>query len=49
MELSDGQWEVVCPDCLRNKDETMPLGIGVPIANRREAEQIAHNHATGRG
>jgi|GEM_PF-3593730 len=26
-------------------DQARPIGIGLPITNRAEAEAIAHNHA----
>ena len=41
----DGRWEVLCSECLHSREEATPVGIGVPIVNRLEAEGIAHNHA----
>jgi hypothetical protein len=43
----DGRYEVRCRECLtRQGDAGLPIGIGVPIANRAEAEMIARNHQT---
>jgi hypothetical protein len=41
----DGRWEVICLQCLQSRDHAAPIGIGVPIVNRVEAEGIARNHA----
>jgi hypothetical protein len=40
----DGRWEVRCLDCQRAHDSATPIGIGMPIVNRDEAEAIARNH-----
>jgi hypothetical protein len=45
MERPDGRWEVRCRDCEQRVDQSLPLGIGVPIADRFEAESILRNHA----
>jgi len=39
----DGRWEIRCPQCERMEDQS-PIGIGMPIANRIEAESIVRNH-----
>ena len=42
---SDGRFEVRCLQCQRNGDLTaLPVGIGIPITNRDEAEAIVRNH-----
>jgi hypothetical protein len=41
----DGRWEVCCPDCERTQDQLFPIGIGIPIVSRLEAEGIVRNHA----
>ena len=43
----DGRFEVRCRECERIVGQSRPLGIGMPITNRREAEFIVRNH-TGR-
>lgn len=43
---SDGRFEVRCLQCQRNGDLTaLPVGIGIPITNRDEAEAIVRNHS----
>jgi len=44
MRRPDGRYEVRCRDCERRVDRPLPIGIGVPIANRFEAESILKNH-----
>jgi hypothetical protein len=39
------RWEVRCPDCQRSQDGARPIGIGIPIVNRFEAEGVVRNHA----
>jgi hypothetical protein len=39
----DGRWEVRCLQCQRNQEQATPLGIGIPVVNRVEAEGIARN------
>lgn len=44
---TDGRYEVRCPQCERNSAQTLsplPIGIGVRITNRFEAEAIFRNH-----
>ena len=41
----DGRFEIRCPECERKVGETRPIGIGLPITNRIEAESIMQNHA----
>ena len=41
----DGRFEVRCLQCQRNGDLTaLPVGIGIPITGRDEAEAIVRNH-----
>ena len=35
---------VRCRQCETGRDQTTPIGIGVPIVNRFEAEFISTNH-----
>jgi hypothetical protein len=44
---SDGRYEIRCPQCeyLGRTGQPWPLGIGMPITDRAEAESIARNHA----
>ena len=42
---ADGRWEVQCPQCQRFGDQPRPIGIGMPIVNKAEAEGIFRNHA----
>jgi hypothetical protein len=44
VQRPDGRWEVQCSDCQRRTVEQPPVGIGLPILNRSEAEAIARNH-----
>jgi hypothetical protein len=41
VQLPDGRWEVRCGECL----QPTPIGIGLPVTNRLEAERIFANHA----
>ena len=41
---ADGRWMVRCRQCETRRDQTTPIGIGVPIVNRFEAESISTNH-----
>ena len=46
MRRPDGRWEVQCrAACEERVDEALPLGIGVPITDRFEAESALRNHA----
>ena len=38
--LPDGRYEVRCPECWASRDSPPPIGIGVPITSRLEAEAI---------
>ena len=42
---NDGRWEVRCPQCGVSHAEATPIGIGLPIVSRVEAEWIKRNHA----
>jgi len=44
MQRPDGRYEVRCGECERRIDRPLPVGIGVPITNRFEAESILRNH-----
>ena len=42
----DGRFEVQCPECVAGqRGGGLPIGIGLPVSNRAEAEGIARNHA----
>ena len=42
----DGRYEIRCPECERMVGEARPVGIGLPITGRLEAEAIVRNHST---
>jgi hypothetical protein len=42
---ADGRFEVQCPQCWMQREGGRPMGIGVPIVNRAEAEMIVRNHS----
>jgi hypothetical protein len=42
---SDGLWEVVCLGCWLDSSVELPVGIGLPIKSRSDAERILQNHA----
>ena len=43
---ADGRWMVDCPQCRAEEcNIVLPVGIGRPISNKTEAEDIAQNHA----
>jgi hypothetical protein len=44
VQRPDGRFEIRCPQCERMDDQARPIGIGMPIVNRIEAESIARNH-----
>ena len=48
VEKADGQWLVVCQDCLRDQDST-PIGINTPVGSREMAQRLWENHTWGRG
>ena len=41
---TDGRWEVRCAECECRVDQSLPVGIGVPITNKFEAQSILRNH-----
>ena len=41
----DDRWEIRCPQCEGMVGDAMPIGIGLPVTNRAEAESMARNHA----
>ena len=45
LQYADGRWSVRCRECEECADQSLPLGIGVPITNRYEAESILRNHS----
>ena len=46
VQLKDGRFEVRCLACGRRRGDA-PVGIGLPVHNRFEAEAIARNHYEG--
>jgi len=42
-------WIVICPECQRDKQQTPPVGINVPVSTRAIAEMLATGHARRRG
>jgi hypothetical protein len=44
IERPDGRWEVRCPEC-ETSFESVPIGIGVAIADQQIAIQIQANHS----
>jgi hypothetical protein len=47
-QQADGQWIVVCEDCVRSHDST-PIGINTPVESRQMAQRLWENHTWGRG
>ena len=47
VRLYDGRWEVQCAQCALSPAHATPIGIGLPIVNRVEAEWVMRNHAGG--
>ena len=45
VQLADGRFEVRCRQC-RVGAEPAPIGIGIPVSGRFEAEAILINHAS---
>jgi hypothetical protein len=45
VKLADERYAVRCQQCELRSDEDVPIGIGVPISSRAEAEAILRNHA----
>jgi hypothetical protein len=42
--LADGRFVIRCDQCERQRDGSVPVGIGVPITGQFEAEAIFRNH-----
>lgn len=40
---ADGRWEIKCGECA-TFEEIIPVGIGLPIRDRQDAERIRDNH-----
>ena len=45
VQRPDGRYEIRCPQCERMGSGSRPIGIGLPVTSRAEAESIARNHA----
>jgi hypothetical protein len=43
---TDGFWEVTCVGCWLDTAFEMPIGIGLPVRSRSDAERILQNHAS---
>jgi hypothetical protein len=41
----DGPWVVECRQCRDDNSASMPIGIGLPLADRLTAERLVENHA----
>jgi hypothetical protein len=41
----DGPWVVECRQCRDDRSSAVPIGIGLPLADRLTAERLAENHA----
>lgn len=41
----DGFWEVTCVGCSLDTAFDVPIGIGLPLKSRSDAERILQNHA----
>jgi hypothetical protein len=44
VRLDDERFAVRCRECEQLRGHSVPIGIGVPITSRLEAESIAQNH-----
>ena len=42
---ADGRYEVRCPRCAEVPHHDPPIGIGLPVSNRAEAEGMVANHS----
>jgi len=42
----DRRWVVECPQCRSDRSSSLPIGIGMPLADRHTAERLRENHAT---
>ena len=41
----DGPWVVECRQCREDGSSSVPIGIGLPLADQLTAERLAENHA----
>jgi hypothetical protein len=41
---ADGRWVVNCPECERQGDGAIPIGIGMPIREEGMARMVLENH-----
>jgi hypothetical protein len=41
----DGPWVVECRQCREDRSSSVPIGIGLPLADQVTAERLAENHA----
>ena len=41
---SDGRYQVECKDCRARSDETVPIGIGLPVSSKVVALEMLRNH-----
>jgi hypothetical protein len=44
-QRTDHTWVVECPQCRRDLNSTLPIGIGMPLRDRETAERLRENHA----
>ena len=44
-ERPDRTWVVECPQCRGDAGSSVPVGIGMPLADRDTAERLRQNHA----
>ena len=44
-QRSDRTWVVECPQCRHDPTASLPIGIGMPLADRDTAERLRENHA----
>jgi hypothetical protein len=40
----DDSWLVECRECRADKTTEVPIGIGMPLADRLTADRLAENH-----
>ena len=41
---ADRWWVLNCPECQGAVDAAVPIGIGLPLESRYEAEMLRENH-----
>ena len=41
----DDTWVVRCPECERDRQAPVPIGIGMPVSTRRVAQLLCDNHS----